>query len=141
MTLDMTQRVSAMSEGVNVETLKVEEKNTKNFYRTVLILIAPFYVLSFFAPLFLGYFGIKFSPANIGVVAPYFVLLVAMTGLMNYLYAKMKKQSFSDFIKETKGLKNDSSNTLGSTTDYTTDPIYSAHYGNINHGTMDMKLS
>jgi len=141
-TLDMAQRVRAMSEGVNVETLKVaQEKETKNQYKTALMVLSPFYVLSFFSPLFLGFLGIKFSPSNIVLVLSYLALLVSMTVLMNFLYAKMKKQSLADFFKEAKGINSEASNDFGKISDYTTDPIYSSHYGNINHGASDLKLS
>lgn len=141
-TLDMAQKVRAMSEGVNVETLKVaQEEETKNQYKTALMVLSPFYVLSFFSPLFLGFLGIKFSPSNIGLVLSYFALLVSMTALMNFLYAKMKKQSLADFLKEEKGINSEASNDFRKISDYTTDPIYSSHYGNINHGASDLKLS
>lgn len=88
-TLDMAQRVRAMSEGVNVETLRVEEKRKKHsnkIFGLIAGITLLFLAVIGFSWLFLSYyFGVQDSKSPI----PFILILIIIAcgiGVANFFY-------------------------------------------------------
>lgn len=127
-TLDMAQRVRAMSEGVNVETLKVEEKKVHKM--TIISLFIAFWSILFFVFYYFAQNIIQYK--SIGEVIGISMFLLVGVGFTSVLpYYFINKDKFENNTSYTKELNQEKFD------DWQTNPSDNLLIGNTFHDSLN----